>query len=114
MKFRRLTDEGIAAFATYLNRLREDSALEPPTVLLSDAAASEPLAVNLSAEPEPFATRFDFARWLHEAAEKYDVEVPRGDAAFWSWLSLALFDQVCPEDGNGRRKLFEKAWYIPG
>jgi hypothetical protein len=35
------------------------------------------------------------------------------DAGLWGWLSLYYFDQVCPKDVNGHRKVRERARYIP-
>lgn len=113
MQFRRFNEAGIDAFRSYLHRLREEPSLPPPVSLLSDPSVSEPLDPALSAEPEPFENRHAFARWLHAAAESAGTPIPRHDAGFWAWLSLALFDQVSPADGNGRRKPGADARHIP-
>ncbi|XAL98687.1 hypothetical protein OT109_13995 [Phycisphaeraceae bacterium D3-23] len=55
----------------------------------------------------------DFACWLHDAVTEAGSKIERTDTHFWAWLSLALFDQVCPTNGNGERKAHEVAWYIP-
>src|SRR5690606_30661699 len=63
------------------------------------------LSVQIEAEPPAsFASRMDFAKWLHAAATANGVDIPRNDAGFWAWLSLALFDHVCPADAKGKRK----------
>jgi hypothetical protein len=113
MQFRRLTDAGLQAFQHYLNELRADPAAQPPAGLLADAAASEPLSPPIAAVPVAFPNRMAFARWLHDAADAAGRPVPHTDAGFWAWLSLALFDQVCPPDGHGRRKVKEDARYLP-
>lgn len=114
MQFRRFNDAGIEEFRAYLHRLREQPTLAPPVLLLTDDRFSEALEPALEATaPEAFENRLSFASWLHEAAETADVSIPRGDAGFWAWLSLALFDHVCPPDGNGRRKPKEDARYLP-
>lgn len=114
MKFRRFNEQGVKAFAEYLAALRADPTAPVPTDLLSNPRFTEPLSVSIDAEPPAsFASRMEFAQWLHAAATASEVEIPRNDAGFWAWLSLALFDHVCPADGNGRRKIKEDARYLP-
>ncbi|MEM6256842.1 MAG: hypothetical protein AAGI37_00850, partial [Planctomycetota bacterium] len=114
MRFRRFNDEGLAHFRDYLERLKnKDPKLDPPKELLEDDRFSQRLPQLIEAEPVPFAKRMDFACWLHDAAKEAKAEVPRTDTHFWAWLSLALFDQVCPVNGYGKRKVNEIAWYIP-
>jgi len=113
MQFRRFHNAGIEAFREYLHRLRSEPTLDPPWSLLSDDTMSEPLDPPISAEPEPFENRMAFARWLHDAVKTADVSIPYADAGFWSWLSLALFDQVCPADGKRKRKPYADARHIP-
>lgn len=113
MQFRRLNDAGIEAFRTYLQRLRDNPTLPPPWTLLSDDAVSEPLHDQIEAALERFENRMAFARWLHAAADKSGHPIPRTDAGFWAWLSLALFDEVCPVDSSGKRKPGADARHIP-
>ncbi|MDC0273970.1 hypothetical protein OAK91_04480 [Planctomycetaceae bacterium] len=105
MKFRRFNDQGVKEFADYLVTLRANPVSEVPTNLLTNPRLTEPLSVSIDAEPPAsFASRMEFAQWLHAAATANDVDIPRNDAGFWAWLSLALFDHVCPENKQGRRK----------
>ncbi len=112
MQMRRLKNVGLTRFRDYLRRLREDPAAPPPVELLDDPETSEPLHPPLDVEPKGFATGWDFAHWLHAARREAGVELPGRDAGFWSWLSLALFDQVCPAGPHGTRKANEEARYI--
>lgn len=105
MKFRRFNDQGVKAFAEYLEALRTHPEAAVPTDLLSNPRLTEPLPVSIDAEPPAsFANRMAFAQWLHDAAIDSEADIPRNDAGFWAWLSLALFDHVCPPDGKGKRK----------
>jgi len=114
MRFRRFNDEGLARFRDYLDRLKhEDPKLDPPPGLLNDDRYSSLLEPAIHAEPQPFARRMDFACWLHDVAKDAGVEIPGADKHFWAWLSLALFDQVCPVNDRGHRTVRELAWYIP-
>jgi hypothetical protein len=81
--------------------------------LLTADRFSEPLAVTIRAEPQPFARRMNFTCWLHDAVKAAGANIPRKDAGFWAWLTLALFDQVCPANASRERRVNEIAWYIP-
>lgn len=112
MKLRRFNDTGLKRFTSYLHELKVDKKLEPPLELLGSGEYSSPLKESIEAEPEAFASRLAFARWLHDAAERSGSAVPRADVHFWAWLTLLLFDQVCPVDGQGNRKAGEIARYV--
>jgi len=114
MKFRRFNAQGMKVFSVYIGTLRTNPAEAVPTELLTNPRLTEPLSVSIDADPPAsFASRMEFAKWLHAAATAKGVDIPRNDAAFWAWLSLALFDHVCPPDGKGMRKIKEDARYIP-
>lgn len=113
MQFRRFNDDGIRAFRNYLQRLRGDPTLPPPLSLLTDDTVSEALSPKIEANPDRFENRMAFARWLYAASKNADHPIPRTDAGFWAWLSLALFDQVCPPNLHGARNPKEEARYIP-
>jgi len=113
MKFRRFNSEGVGVFREYLHRLREDPVLPPPFHLLEDIQYTEELDPSIVAVPYRFNNRMSFARWLYEASGREQALIPRGDPGFWAWLSLALFDQVAPADGQGRRRPGADARHIP-
>ncbi len=113
MKFRRFNQHGLDAFASELNRLREDSKHEFAVSIVTDPRFSEQLTPEIEAEPRDFETRMDFAEWLAAAASAANTEVPRNDIGFWAWLTAALFDQVCPKNEKGARKVGAGARYIP-
>ncbi len=104
MKFRRFNEQGVRAFAEYLQALRSNPEASVPLELLTSPRFTEPLSVLIEATPPAsFSSRMDFAKWLHATATTNGVDIPRGDSGFWAWLSLALFDHVCPADGSGQR-----------
>lgn len=113
MKLCRFNDTGVEAFKRYLNDLRNNPKLPSPSALVDGASLTEPLVPEVWAQPEEFKTRMAFARWLDHAFQDAGTEPPYLDTGFWTWLTAALFDQVCPADGNGRRKPGEVARFIP-
>lgn len=113
MKFRRFNEQGVKEFSEYLNTLKANPTATVPEDLLTSPRFTEPLSVSIDTDPpESFASRMEFAQWLHAAATESDVDIPRNDTGFWAWLSLALFDHVCPADGQGRRKPGANARHI--
>lgn len=113
MQLKAFNNKGIAAFTEYLDALRLDPARPVPTDLLDKPTLTRPLDEPIEATPQPFATRMDFACWLHDAADESNATVPLKDAGFWAWLTLALFDQVCPANAKGQRTVKELPRYIP-
>lgn len=112
MELKRFNDAGIAAFREWLERLRADPSLPPPLELLQDPELSKSIEPAITITPEPFDNRMQFAQWLHAAASATDTRVPLRDAGFWSWMTLLLFDQVCPSDQE-TRTVRKDPTYIP-
>jgi len=111
---RRFRDAGLEEFRAYLVRLKENRTLAPPEFLLEGPEFSEPLVPSVRAEPRSFENRFVFAAWLDDTFRAAGAEAPRAtDVKFWSWLTLFLFDQVCPAGADGGRKPRAEARYIP-
>jgi hypothetical protein len=113
MKLRRFNSEGIVAFRSYLEDVRADPTLPAPLALLNDPALTEVLRPEVDATPHAFPTRLAFAAWLDEAFTSSGASAPLLDAGYWAWLTAALFDQACPQDGHGRRRPGADARYIP-
>lgn len=113
MQFRRFNDLGIKEFSDYLGTLRSNPSAPVPTDLLEQPQLTTVLEPVIEAKPHTFATRMEFARWLHEAAQRANAAIPRRDAGFWAWLTLALFEQVCPPDNSGVRHVKEDPRYLP-
>lgn len=113
MQLRRFNDAGVSAFAAFLDALRKDGRTPVPVDLLQDPGKTAPLTAPVQATPPAsFPRRMDFARWLHDTFQSHHAAVPRDDPGFWAWLSLALFDHVCPPRPDGRRKPHANERYI--
>lgn len=113
MKLCRFNADGILRFSAYLDALAADPALSTPTELLSDPSCAVEILPSQEIENKSFSTREEAASYLDSVlARVIGLDVER-DEGLWGWLSLLYFDQVCPVDGNGRRKVRERARYIP-
>lgn len=112
MLLRKLNQSGIDTFRSYLANARITPNLPTPSIL-EDDQQSEVIGPDSGAIPPSFINRMDFADWLHNLCQQHSWNAPRRDEGFWSWLTLLLFDHVCPADSSGRRTIREDAWYLP-
>ena len=99
---RRFNERGLRAFRDYLRSLDERPATEPPMDLLEDPnLIDEPEWTAWVGQPESTG-RYDMARYLDKCLP--DVPGLFDDRGLWAWLSLFLFDHVCPADPAGNRR----------
>lgn len=112
MNLFRFNDDGVAFFAEYLARLRTGEAVECPRGALFDSCFSTEIGA-IEIDPNlQFRDRFASAKYLNRLLGGLEAGVER-DVGLWAWLSLLYFDQLCPKDRAGKRKVGEQARYIP-
>lgn len=112
MKLSRLNGEGVAFFAEYLARLRAGEAVEVPRGALFDSSLSTEVG-DIEVDPGlEFKDRFASAEYLHRLLDGWEAGIER-DVGLWAWLSLLYFEQLCPKERTGKRKVGEQARYIP-
>lgn len=111
MLLRRFTEEGLGAFGDWLNQVKRDGFGDPPSELLLDHTNARLLDRDVDAEERVFYTRMEWASYANGLLRS--VEPRELDKYFWSWLSLAYFDSVCPPDRDGYREVRARARYIP-
>jgi len=110
---RSLNRLGIGRLRGYLMQLRSGAASAPPTEWLDDSALSNELPVEIELGESRFGNRFNVGLFLNELLSPLGAEVTDRDVGLWAWLSLALFDQVCPLDQEGRRQPGRDYRHIP-
>ena len=110
---RSLNSVGIENFRAYLARLRDGSAAAPPRDLLEDSNYSTELPFGLEVAPRRFTSRFVLGRYLCDALAPVRTEGLDRNVGVWAWMSLALFDQVCPPAKDGTRKPGQDYRHIP-
>ena len=112
MQLRRFNAEGLRRFSSFVHRVRADPREPAPVAMLFDNGFSTKLPKRIDAEVTDFPSRIAFACWLRDAAAESNAVVPSLDEHFWAWLTLLLFDQVCPLNAVGKRKVREPARYL--
>src|SRR5690349_21789373 len=113
MKLRRFNPDGIAEFVGYRASLAVDPTLPPPFDMLEDPALTEAIPGDVDVPNRNFTNRLEAGQFLNEIVDTARVRTPERDAGFWSWLTLFYFNEVCPEDGHGRRYPQDEARLVP-
>jgi hypothetical protein len=106
---RRLNETGVAQFIEYLN---EGATGNPPLHLLGHPDTSEPLAVSIKLVQRDYPNRYEFGRDLTMRLGSLDPAEVSNDRGLWTWLALYLFDQLCPPNPDGKRKLDKQYRYV--
>jgi len=104
MQLRRLTPSGITAFRGYLETLAANPSTPVPEGWLQEPSMSEHVPHDVSLARTGFTSRLAVGQQLCNWVESSGISNPENDAGLWTWLSLFLFDTVCPPNGNGMRK----------
>jgi hypothetical protein len=104
MQLRRFNSAGMAAFRGYLDQLASSPTSAPPVSWLEEPAMTEAVPKPVEVTAIQLSSRLEAGRLLLEWVEKAGIERPESEAGLWTWLSLLLFDSVCPPDGSGVRK----------
>lgn len=113
MMLSRFTDFGIYLFNEYLDKLEEVPQKNIPKDLLTSNIYSEVLTSEVDVCFFEHKTRFSIARYLHTVLNETGLTDLERDIKLWAWLTAFFFDILCPVDSSGKRKLRERAAYIP-
>lgn len=109
---RTFSEAGLIEFERVITELKSGNLKDiPENLLYSEEYVSihEPV-VNI--EPVDYKNKIDLIPYL---ANKLNLDASKQlyfDKGLWSWLAAFYFDNICPVDGNGRRKINEMAFYV--
>ena len=103
MILKKLNDNGIAILSEFLSDLRDENDTEPPYYLLNDETTSEDVSIKVDIEKREFQNKLDLAEYLDNFIPLLS-DLEKWDSNIWSWLSLFLFEQICPKLKDGKRK----------
>jgi len=113
MRLRRLSSKGTSEFGAFLDSLSHTPSAAVPFGLLGGVETAGDLEVQVEVEPKVFANRFVMATYLDSLLSDRGLKDLKRDVGLWSWLALFFFDQLCPANPEGHRKVGERARYIP-
>ena len=107
---RHFTAAGLSEFSKWL---RSGADGQIARDLLIDNAFSNPMVESDLLSVTEFNNRFEFGVHLVKLLEQFNNREISFDRGLWAWLAAWYFEQLCPRDVNGRRKLREENTYIP-
>jgi hypothetical protein len=68
---------------------------------------------GLEVEARTYGSRLEWGQYIDAVLSELSTRALQADIGVWVWLTLFYFDQVCPADGNGKRKVGQRARYVP-
>ncbi len=111
MILRQFNESGIEEFRRFLTTCRERPDTALPNNLLEDPAYSQAISPAIEVERRQFKTKGDAARYFQEILAPLDDQEVSRNSGLWTWLSLLLFDEVCPRK-SGKRAVRNDYSYI--
>jgi hypothetical protein len=112
VSIRTFNEEGLNEFERLINEIRSSTLKNIPEDLLFNenySSAYEPI-INL--EKVDYKNKNELIPYI---VEKLNLRANKHlyfDKGLWSWLAAFYFDNICPIDGNGKRKINESAFYV--
>jgi hypothetical protein len=83
-----------------------------PATLLTDSEFSAALEQSQIANVPKFKDRYEFGLFLVELLRPYDPHLISYNKGLWSWLAAFFFEQLAPEDSEGKRALRRPYVYV--
>ncbi len=114
MQLRSFNQRGVEKFEGMLDLIGSGEEPDLPR-LLKDPDLTNVPSKELTVDVRAFHNRFSAAQYFYDLLEPSqnimgDVERDRG---LWAWLAAAWLDVLAPRDDTGKRKLGERARWIP-
>ncbi|MBS1656451.1 MAG: hypothetical protein JSU05_16470, partial [Bacteroidetes bacterium] len=105
-------EAGLNEFERVISEIRNSNLKSiPEDLLFSDdyAVTFEPI-VNI--EKVELKNKNELIPYLSNALDLKNNKQLYFNKGLWSWLAAFFFDNICPADGNGKRKINETAFYV--
>lgn len=112
VSIRIFNDEGLNEFERVIAEIRSGNMKEIPETLLYDEQYSEIFEPIINTERVQFKNKNELVPYLVAQLNLKGNKHLYFDKGLWSWLSALYFNNICPPDGNGKRKINESAFYI--
>jgi len=105
-------EAGINEFERVIGEIRNNSLKEIPETFCYDEQYSEIYEPVINIEHVDFKTKKELVPYLVNMLNLKANKHLYFDKGLWTWLSAFYFNNICPTDGNGNRKVNESAFYI--
>ena len=111
MRLRCFNPDGIEAFRSYLRKCKNNPLLPPPWDLLENPNLTVPEG-DIELEDRLFSTKRELGEYLHTALSPLPKDKLERSSGLWTWLTLFFFNNVAPQDAEGKREIYEEKRYI--
>lgn len=110
---RQFNDDGIKYFKKFLYdaKFNDDNSDFPREILL-DENYTESIAEELCITDITFITKHDAGKYFTDVLKLRENKSLYYNQKLWTWLSAFYFDQVCPLENDGKRKIGQEARYV--
>ncbi|MBW0176667.1 hypothetical protein [Sediminibacterium sp.] len=105
-------DDGLSEFERIVGEIRNNNLNVIPETLLFDPQLSDLLEPIINIEKVDFKNKNQLVPYLVNQLNLKNHKHLYFDKGLWTWLSAFYFDNICPVDANGKRKINEAAFYI--
>lgn len=105
-------DDGLNEFERIVREVREGNLKNIPEDLLFSDSYSEPLEPIVNIKRVDFKNKNELVPYIVEILSLRGNKHFYFNRGLWSWLAAFYFDNICPVDGNGKRKVNETAFYV--
>lgn len=109
---RSFNEEGINEFERIISEIRNNNIKYIPEDLLYDEQYSETHEPVINLEQVDYKNKNELVPYLVSKLNLKSNKQLYFDKGMWTWLSAFFFNNICPADGNGKRKVNETAFYI--
>ena len=112
ISIRKFNEEGLNEFEHIISELRNNAVQDIPNELLLHEKYSDVVEPIINIDKVNFKNKNELVPYLVEGLNLSANKHLYFDKGIWSWLSALFFDNICPVDGNGKRKVKETAFYV--
>jgi len=105
-------EAGLTEFERLINELRNGTIKHIPEDLLYNNEFMVPLEPIVNIEQVDYKNKSELIPYVAEILNLKSNKHLYFDKGLWSWLAAFFFDNICPVDGNGKRKINETAYYV--
>lgn len=105
-------EAGLTEFERLINELRNGTIKHIPEDLLYNNEFVVPLEPIVNIEKVDYKNKGELIPYITASLNLKSNKFLYFDKGLWSWLAAFFFDNICPVDGNGKRKINETAYYV--
>jgi hypothetical protein len=109
---RTFNEDGLNEFERNIGEIRNNNLKNVSEDLLFSHQYSEKLEPVIDIQMVDYMNKNELVPYLVEQLNLRSNKDLYFDKGLWSWLAAFYFNNICPADGNGKRKVNESAFYV--